>query len=684
MPLVNFSNVNFDQIKQSLKDYLKANSNFTDYDFEGSNLSTIIDALAYNTYITSYNANMVSNEVFLDSATLRENVVSLARNIGYVPRSRKSAVANISFSVDASNTSAVALTLKAGIVAISNKQVNGTSYVFSIIDDITVPVESSGVAFFNNVNIYEGTYVTQNWTVSSRNPNQKYYLTNSGIDTSRLKVVVRESQQSTVSRTYSQFNSLVGVTPTSTIYYLQEAPGERYELLFGDNVFGAKLQEPNYVTASYLTCNGPDANGIGAFTYAGRLIDNEGTVVTRGISLLATNSASQGGTSIESMDSIRKYSPQIYSSQNRAVTAADYEAVVPQVYPEAESVSAFGGEELDPPAYGKVFISIKPYNGVYLSSDIKRNLQAELRKYSVAGIITEIIDLKYLYIESDSRVYYNSNLASSAAAVKAIVNQNIINYADSSQLNKFGARFKYSKFQNVIDNSHEAVTSNITNIVMRRDMAAALNQFAEYEICFGNRFHIKNHGHSSVYNGTIIGYNIKSSGFKVSGISETVYFGDSPNMDQKTGTIFLFKLRSPTEPVIVKRGIGTIDYVKGEIKLNPIKILSTTLTKGQPVIEISVTPYSNDVIGLQDLYLQLDTSKSIVNVVLDGIDSGDDVSGSNYIVSSSYSNGSLVRGPIVVETTQSTSTGTSAVTTSVSVSGGSQTTTTSTSGGTTY
>ena len=559
----------------------------------------------------------------------------------------------------------------------SNKKFNNNSYIFSIVDDITVPVDSTGIAFFNNVNIYEGTYVTQNWSVSSRNPNQRYYLTNSGIDTSRLKVTVRESEQSTVSRTYSQFNSLVGVTPTSTVYYLQESPGERYELLFGDGVFGTALQEPNYVTANYITCNGADANGISAFTYAGRLLDNEGRVVTRGVSLLSTNSAAQGGTAIESADSVRKYAPQIYASQNRAVTAADYEAVVPQVYPEAESVSAFGGEELDPPAYGKVFISIKPYNGVYLSNDIKQNLQKQLRKYSVGGIVTEIIDLKYLYLESDSRVYYNSNLASSASAVKTVVSENIVNYANSSQLNQFGARFKYSKFQNVIDNSHEAVTSNITNITMRRDMAAQLNQFAEYEICYGNRFHIKNHGHFAVTNGQIIGYNIKSSGFRVSGISETVYFGDAPNRDQKTGTIFLFKLNSPTEPVIVKRGIGTIDYIKGEIKLNPIKILSTVLTKGQPVIEISATPYSNDVIGLQDLYLQLDTTKTIVTMVLDGIDSGDDVSGSNYIVSSSYSNGSLVRGPIQVETTTTTTTGTTTTTTTTVIgsSGASSTST---------
>ena len=657
MPLVNFSNLDFDQIKVSIRDYLKANSNFTDYDYEGSNLSTIIDALAYNTYINSYNANMVTNEVFIDSATLRENIVSLARNIGYVPRSRKAATANVSFLVDASSTNAVTLTLKAGLVLTTSNTFGNTSYTFSIPSDITVPVDSTGLALFNNIEVYEGTYIQQAFTYTSRNPNQRFILNNAGIDTSLLTVVVRESQSSSVSRKYRLADSLFEVTSTSPVYFIQEISDERYELLFGDGVFGQALEDPNYVTVGYIISNGAEGNNLNNFSFAGRILDNNGTVVTNGISLITTNQTSYGGKSIESVNSIKKYATQIYASQNRAVTATDYEALIPTIYPETESVSAYGGEELSPPSYGKVFVSIKPYNGVFLSSSIKDNIKSQLKKYTVAGIIPEIVDLKYIYVETNSSVYYNTNLAPSAAGVKSIISSNIVNYSDSSELNKFGARFKYSKFQNIIDNSSEAVTSNITTVTMRRDMEARLNQFAEYEICYGNRFYLKNHGHSAAMNGTIVGYNIKSSGFTVSGINGTVYLGDQANSDLKTGSVFLFKLAAANEPVIVKRNIGTIDYVKGEIKLNPINILSTRIVRGSTnIIEISASPYSNDVIGLQDLYLQLDNSKVVVNMIADNISSGNDVSGSNYTVSSSYSNGSLVRGTpvLTLETTTST------------------------------
>ena len=676
MPLVNFSNLDFDQIRDSIKSYLRSNSNFTDYDFEGSNLSTIIDTLAYNTYITSYNANMVTNEVFIDSATLRENVVSLARNIGYLPRSRKSAVANISFSVDASNTTAVTVTLKAGTAFISSRAFGNESYIFSIPDDITVPVDSTGTANFTNIDIYEGTYIKNTYTVNSRTPNQKFIIPNSGCDTSLIRVIVKTSQSAIdvgTSEKFLQYDNLYEIGPNSPIYFLEEIDSERYELLFGDGIFGKKLQEPNFVEVSYIVSSGENANNITNFTFSGTLRDNSGNSITSGVSLIATNHQSFGGKSIESVESIKKYAPRIYASQNRAVTSSDYEALIPKIYPESESVSAFGGEELTPPSYGKVFISIKPYNGVYLSSTIKSNILSELRKYTVAGIVPEIIDLKYLYIESNSNVYYNTNLAPSSSYVKDTIVQNITNYSNSSDLNKFGARFKYSKYLNIIDNSNESITSNITTVSMRRDMTAFLNQFAEYEICFGNRFHIKNHGHSSTYDGNVIGYNIKSSGFTVSGISGTVYLGDSPNSDLETGTIFLFKLNSPTEPVIVKRGIGTIDYIKGEIKLNPIKILSTKVNKDIPLVEISTTPYSNDVIGLQDLYLQLDLSSVSVTMIPDQIASGDDISGTNYKVSSSYSNGSLVRGTPVFTSTSTTSTSTSSVSTTTSTSTSSST-----------
>ena len=646
MPLVNFSNLDFDQIKESIKDYLRANSNFTDYDFEGSNLSTIIDALAYNTYITSYNANMVSNEVFIDSATLRENVVSLARNIGYVPRSRKSARAQISFFVDVSNTTAVTVTLKAGAVLTSRSTgVNRTkNYIFSIPNDITVPVRSDGTASFDNIFVYEGTFIKQTFTVDGSDPNQRFILPNSGIDTDLISVIVRDTSSSSVSRKFERFNSLFNITNSTRSYFIQEISQERYELLFGDGIFGVKLEDKNYIEATYITGNGEEANNISNFQFIGNMVGNNGQIISSGISIIETNLQSTGGKSIESVESIKKYAPQIYSTQNRAVTAADYETLIPQVYPEAESVSAFGGEDLTPPQYGKVFVSIKPYNGVFLSSTIKQNLAQSLKKYSVAGIRPEIVDLKYLYVEADCETYYNTNLAPSPSYVQNVVTQNIAKYADSSELNQFGARFKYSKFQKVVDSSHESITSNITNLSIRRDMVASLNSFAEYEICFGNRFYIRNHGHSAVFEGNLLGYNIKSSGFTVSGISGTVYLGDKPTGNLEKGTLFLFKLNSPTEPIVVKQNVGTIDYKKGEIRLNPINIISTIITRNSPLVEISAVPYSNDVIGLQDLFLQLDVNNTTVDVIADNISSGNDVSGTNYIVSSSHGSNSLVRG----------------------------------------
>ncbi len=634
MPLVNFSNVDFDQIKVSIIDYLRSNSNFTDYDFEGSNLSTIIDTLAYNTYITSYNANMATNEVFIDSATLRENVVSLARNIGYVPRSRKAAKATISFTVDASDTSAVSLTLKKGIVAVSAQTFGKETFSFSIPNDITAPVRSDGTAFFDNIDIYEGSYINQTFAINSRSTYQRFILPNTGIDTSLLNVVVRDNANSSVTRQFNQFTSFVGVDSKSKIYFVQETDNERYELLFGDGVFGEKLLEPRVIEVDYIVSKGSEGNNINKFVFAGRIQSNSGTSITTGLSLLTTEQYSYGGKEIESVESVKRYAPRIYASQNRAVTTSDYEALIPTIYPESESVSAFGGEQLSPPSFGRVFISIKPHNGVYISDAIKSNIKNELKKYSVAGISPEIVDLKYLYIEPQITTYYNTSLAPNSNSVKTIVSDNVIKYSDSSELNKFGARFKYSKFLKVVDESNASITSNITYINIRRDLKVELNKFANYELCYGNRFYV----------GSEDGYNIKSSGFKVSGISDTVYLGDLPNSDLLKGVVFLFKLNSPTQPVIVKSSVGTIDYVKGEIMLNPLNIISTNVTSGDAsYIEVSMAPYSNDVIGLQDLYLQLDSNRTTITMVPDEIASGNDVSGSNYVVTSSYSSSSLTR-----------------------------------------
>ena len=645
MPLVNFSNLDFDQVKTSLKDYLRSNSNFTDYDFEGSNLSSILDVLAYNTYITSYNANMVTNEVFIDSATLRENVVSLARNIGYLPRSRTAATATVSFFVDVTGVTPApaTITLNKGPVASSAGQTGVNSYVFCILEDITVPVftDSNGIATatFDQVKISEGTLITNAFTNTSVNPDQKFILPNTGIDTSLMTVTVKNNASETTGAKYSSQNSIFDIDSSSKVYFLQEIEDERYEIFFGDDIFGKKLEEGNFVTVEYVVSSGDAANGISNFTFAGRLsyIRNaQSYSVTTGISLLSTDLKSSGGESIETVDSIKKFAPRIYASQNRAVSANDYETLIPaKIYPETESISVFGGEELVPPQYGKVFISIKPRTGDFLPNLIKENIKTKLKKFAVAGIVPEILDLKYLYIEVDSKIYYNSNLAPSGEFVSTLVQQNTESYAESTELNRYGARFKYSKFLKVIDESDAAVTSNITTLQIRRDMRAVLNSFAEYQIGFGNEFYIK----------SMSGYNIKSTAFRISGISQDIYISDIPNSNRETGSIFFFTLPSPnsTSPSIVRRNVGSVNYKSGIVTLNPVNIIAGKLKDGQTIIELSACPKSNDVIGLQDLYLQLDISNSNFEMVVDNISSGLDPAASNYTVTSSYHNGNLVR-----------------------------------------
>ena len=678
MSLVNFTNLDFEEVKTTLKEYLKSNSNFTDYDFEGSNLSTILDVLAYNTYITSYNANMVANEVFIDSATLRENVVALARNIGYTPRSRKAATTSVSFIVNATNITPkpASITLRKGTVAASRGVFGGSSGSFCILDDITVPVVN-GIAAFNEIPVYEGTVIEKNFTYSARNPQQKFILPNAGIDTDLIRVGVKNNVSSTATVKYSLQDNLFYIGSDSKVYFLQEVADERYELFFGDGVFGKKLDDQNYVTVTYLVTNGDAGNGFSQFAFNGRLTyvrDGIEYTVTEGISLLTPEFSSRGGSAIEEVESVRKYAPKVYSTQNRAVTADDYETLIPaKIYPDTESISVFGGEELIPPQYGKVFISIKPRFGDFLPNLIKDNIKLKLKKYAVAGVVPEILDLKYLFLEVSSKVYYNTNLAPSAADVSTVVSNNAAKYANSTELNKYGARFKYSKFLKVVDDSHEAVTSNITVVKMRRDLRVVPNTIAEYQIGFGNQFHIANTD----------GYNIKSSGFRVFGIPETVYISDIPDSNGVTGSLFFFTVPNAgsQSPTIIRSNVGTVDYVNGIVTINATNILAGMEKDGQQVIEIQATPLSNDVVGLQDLYLQLDTSNSTFEMVSDEIASGLDPSASNYIVSSSYAEGNLVRvgGPASLTSTVASTTASTTTSTNSSFAGA--TTTSGTSGG---
>tara|TARA_Y100000287_G_scaffold59686_1_gene46880 strand:+ start:177 stop:2207 length:2031 start_codon:yes stop_codon:yes gene_type:complete len=621
-----YLNLDFDDIKTSIRDYLRANTNFTDYDFEGSNLSIIIDALAYNTYITAYNTNMAANESFLDSATLRENVVSLARNIGYVPRSRRAARARISFFVTGL-TETVTLTLKAGLIC--NGAAANTSYIFSIPEDITVNV-ADGVARFENIEIFEGLLITQNFTVNTAQFNQRFILNNSFIDTSTLRVKVKTAESSSTSVVHKQIDNIIGINSTSSSFLLQEIEDERYELLFGDGVIGKKLNNENYITATYVTTAGKDGNGAAEFSFIGQLLDQDGgSVDAANISLVNTLEPSRDGDEIESISSIKYYAPRIYSSQYRAVTAADYEGVLAYVYPNVESVSAFGGEEMTPPRFGKVFISVKPRNGDYLSDFTKRDLVQKLKSYAVAGIVPEFIDLKYLYVELESFAYYNTNFADDPNRLKTAISNALTTYSRSIDVNKFGGRFKYSKSQTLIDGVDSSITSNITRVIMRRNLMAEIGKFAQYELCYGNQFHIAESA-----------YNITSTGFRIEGVNDPVYMADEV-IDKKQGRIFFFTYAEGGTPNIIKKNAGTVKYDIGEILIDTVNILSTNISNN--VVEVQAIPHSNDVVGLRDLYVKFDMTNTSITMVQDIISSGENTSGSRFTRESSYNVPTYIR-----------------------------------------
>lgn len=644
MPFTEFNNLDFDQIKSSIKDYLRANSKFTDFDFEGSNFSILIDTLAYNTYINAFNSNMIANESFLDSATLRQNVVGLARNIGYVPKSRKSARAVISFDVSLEGIETQTLTLKAGLVCTGNT--NNTSYVFSIPEDITVQTFDFGtykLATFDAISVYEGISLRKTFTVDT-SIEQKFELQNSYVDTDSIRVYVKGQNETGRGKEYKVVDNIVDIDSTSEIFLLQEIKDETYEIIFGDGVFGKKLENGSVITIEYIVTNGEDGNGVRNLAFSGSLqyANQDGSLVLAQSSepvVVNTILSSREGSSIESVDSIKYYAPRAYSAQNRAVTARDYEYIVKQIYPNAEAVSVIGGEELDPPEFGSVTIAVKPRNGTFLSDFTKEQLLLDLKNYSITGINQKIVDLKILYVEIESSVYYNSSQVSTPSSLKSSVIGTLERYAKSADLNKFGGRFKYSKVQQVIDNTNSAITSNITKVRMRRDMKVSLNNFAQYELCFGNRFYINEYG-----------FNIKSTGFTVEGESSIVYLTDTPNKDLNgnldgsgKGILSVVKETVSGTPEIVIESVGVVDYTEGEILLNTVKINSTVLPDG--IIEVQAFPDSNDVIGLKDLYLIFDVGASspTINMRRDTISSGESISGTRYITTSSYPNGKLTR-----------------------------------------
>jgi len=640
MPFTQFTNLDFDQIKAEIKSYLRSNSNFTDFDFEGSNFSVLIDTLAYNTYINAFNANLAVNESFLDGATVRENVVSLARNIGYVPRSKSAAKAQVTFSVPTTSTSTT-LTLNAGLVAVG--PFDNTSYRFSIPENITTTIKNGAATFGTAdapIEIFQGTLLSKQFLVNN-SVDQRFVLDNPNIDASTIRTYVKGVNDTGLGREFAKIDNILNIDKASEIYLIQEIADERYELLFGDGYFGKKLENNSVITVRYIITDGEEGNGPNTFDFQGNLINENGvrTTPTGAIPITVVQRAINGGE-IENVSSIKYFAPRLYSAQYRAVTSRDYEAIISSIYSNTESVAVVGGEELVPPQFGTVQISIKPKNGSYISDFDKQNILNKLKKYSIAGINQKIIDLKVLHVELDSTIYYDVSKISNANDLKTNITDTLSTYSKDVDMNRFGGRFKYSKVLQLIDRVDSAITSNITKVRIRRDMKSLLNQFAQYELCFGNRFHINP-----------AGYNIKSTGFTITGSSDIVYLTDVPNKDalgnldgSGKGVISAIKKTNTDQLQVALRGVGTVDYIKGEILLNTINITSTQ--QQNAIIEVQAFPDSNDVIGLKDLYLSLDVSSSRINTIKDVIASGEDISGVSFAreyYTSSYSNGDLER-----------------------------------------
>lgn len=590
---VQVSNLDFQDIKTALKEYLRAQSDFTSYDFEGSSMSVLLDILAYNTYYTAFNTNMVVNEMFLDSATLRDNVISLAKQLGYRPKSKVAPMAEVTFTASYPGTAPKVAVLQKGTGFTT--VFNDTLYSYVTIEDQSVPVEN-GVAYFDDVPIYEGTLITSTFVVNTALPSQRFIIQNPGVDTNSVRVKVYESQQSTSYEVYDYAENILNVDYRSTSFFLDEIEDERYELFFGDGVLGKKLENGNKIEVSYLVTNGPETNGAKSFTFNGVVTDkfsNIGYVYNIAVDSASTVAAN-GGADIESLSKIKYNAPKFFSTQDRAVTATDYSSIVRKIYPAISDIIIFGGEEDDPPEYGKVKIVVKPEQASFLSSTTKKQIVEQMKRYMVASVIPEIIDPSILYIEANTSIYYSTAITTQKPEdIKNKVISGINNYLSQSDVEKFNGKFRFSKFVSTIDNSDRAIASNKTEIMLRKDFFPQINSTTFYEVCFQNEFYQDCDGPSLV-----------SSGFKVTEFpSYTVYFED------RDGVIALYRLDSLTsEKITLNDSIGTVDYVKGEVKLYDVTIIKGSFSDNR--IQIRVKPKSNDINAFRELFLDVDVTQS--------------------------------------------------------------------------
>ena len=591
MPYTQVANLDFEDIKAQLKEYLRGQSDFTDYDFEGSALTTLIDTLAYNTYYTAFNTNMVVNELFIDSATLRDNVVAIAKQLGYRPKSATSPTAYVSFTVTYSNpTTDTELILKKGTGFIASY--DNSLYQYVVLNDVKAQV-ANNVATFTDVAVNEGTQLVNTFTVNTALKSQRFLLDNQNIDTNTIRVKVFPTGGS-FSEPYLVADNILGVDGTSKVFFLDEIEDERYEILMGDGVLGAKLENNARIEVSYLTTSGPESNGVRTFVFSGVLENPNGVSPNAFTTSITSTTASAGGEEIESTQKIKYTAPKSYGTQNRAVTSQDYEAIVRQVYPATSDIIIFGGEDQDPPQYGKVFIALKPKDASYLTSLTKSDIVDELKKYVVASVEPRLIDPSILYVELSSKIYYNRNSTDQTPAqIRDKVIGGVQLYLDTSDTEKFNGKFRYSKMVGVIDDADRSINSNLTEVTMRKDFYPSLNSTFYYEVCFQNAF-------DSDCDDPVL----SSTGFRV-----TEYPTFDVYVEDRSGKIVLYRLDSVTgEKVVLDSEVGDIDYVKGELKMYALTIIKGSFFDNR--ISLRVKPLSNDIKAVREVYLDVDVANS--------------------------------------------------------------------------
>ena len=591
MPYTQVANLDFDQIKSSLKEYMRAQTDFTDYDFDGSALSNMLDVLAYNTYYTAFNTNMVVNELYIDSATLRDNVIAIAKQLGYRPKSATSPTAYISFTVNYTNpTTDTELILKKGTGFTASY--DNTLYNYVTAEDTKAQV-SNDTAVFTNIPVREGTQVVQNFTVDTNNKSQKFILSNRNIDTNTISVRVYPTGGS-FNEPYLLAENILGVDANSKVFFLDEIADERYELIFGDGVLGKKLDNNAVVNVSYVTTSGPESNGVKTFVFSGVIENPSGVSPNQFTVTINSTIPSAGGEEIETTDKIKYNAPKTYGSQDRAVTADDYGAIVRNIYPATSDIIIFGGEEQDPPDYGKVFIVLKPSDASYLTSLTKNQIVEQLKKYVVASVQPVIVDPAILHVEMNSKIYYNSlQTDQTPSQIRDKVIGSIQNYVDNSDTEKFKGTFRYSKFIGVIDDADRSINSNLTSLSMRRDFYPQLNSTYFYEVCYQNAF-------DSDCDDPVL----SSTGFRVT---------EHPNYDvyleDRDKKIVLYRLDPVTgDKVVLDKEVGDIDYVKGEIMLHNMTIIKGSYFDNR--ISLTVKPLSNDIKALREMYLDVDIANS--------------------------------------------------------------------------